>query len=146
MARYSIYWESDQQMENIDVVITFSTIDEASQACASFTHLGFYVTYHESMGGTEVKLKLPKQALPEVIHMIQRYGGKMNEGNDLHTSTNQVEQQHNRESYIHIPAHLIHEDWMDEWETIPPEIASDILLSDEESAFDPLRIEHRKYP
>jgi hypothetical protein len=141
MERLRTYREGDKQMEHIDVVITFSSIDEASQACVRFTHLGFFVTYHESMDGAKMKVKLPKQALAEAKQMINQYGGDMDIEQGTYTSTNQAEQQQTHEGYMRIPAHLIHDDWMDEWVTLPPEIASDILLSDEESVFDPQRMD-----
>lgn len=52
-----------------------------------------------------------------------------------------VQVQH-REGFIRIPAHFINEDWHDEWETTAPELIHDVLLSEEESLFDPNRNEH----
>jgi hypothetical protein len=118
-----IFFEFNQER---DALLALDTLEELGYSPSLLTHF-VKPTLH---------IHVDDQDLTSALEICQAHGGNLVDKSDSSTETEAFAMAYDLEGSIRIPAHVVNEDWTDDYAS-KPDYTADAIPDEEEAAFDP---------
>jgi hypothetical protein len=118
-----IFFEFNQER---DALLALDTLEELGYSPSLLTH-SVKPTLH---------IHVDDQDLTSALEICQAHGGKLVEKSDASAETEVLAMAYDLEGSIRIPAHVVNEDWTDDYAS-GPDFTVDAIPGNEEAVFDP---------
>jgi hypothetical protein len=119
-----IFFEFNQER---DALLALDTLEELGYSPSLLTHF-VKPTLH---------IHVEDQDLTSALEICEAHGGQLVEKSNSSAETEAFALAYDLEGSIRIPAHVVNEDWTDDYASRPDYLAADAIPSEEEAAFDP---------
>ncbi|SEC50762.1 hypothetical protein [Paenibacillus sp. GP183] len=119
-----IFFEFDQER---DALLALDTLEELGYSPSLLTHC-IKPTLH---------IHVDHQDLTSALEICQAHSGKLVEKNGSSAETEVFAMAYDLEGSIRIPAHVVNEDWTDDYASQSDYLTADAIPTEEEAAFDP---------
>jgi hypothetical protein len=119
-----IFFEFNQER---DALLALDTLEELGYSPSLLPH---------SVNPT-LHIHVDDQDLTSALEISQAHGGKLVEKSDSSAESQVLAMAYDLEGSIRIPAHVVNEDWSDDYASGPEYLTADAIPSEEEAAFDP---------
>jgi hypothetical protein len=123
MSSLPIFFEFDQEK---DALLALDTLEELGYSPNLLTH----------MEKPTLHIHVDDQDLTSALEITQAHGGRLVEKNE-NSPEAAFAMAYDLEGSIRIPAHVVNEDWSDDYASTPPHLANDAIPNEEEAKFDP---------
>jgi hypothetical protein len=110
-----------------DALLALDTLEELGYSPSLLTHF-IKPTLH---------IHVDDQDLTSALEICHAHGGELVEKSDSSAEKEVYAMAYDLEGSIRIPAHVVNEDWTDDYASRPDYLTADAIPSEEEGAFDP---------
>jgi elongation factor P--beta-lysine ligase len=122
-------------MSSSPIFFEFEQVRDALLAMDTLEELSYSPNFLADAGKPTLHIHVDDQDLTSALEITQAHGGKLIEKAESRAEPAAFAMAYDLEGSIRIPAHVVNEDWPEEYASMPDHGAGDAILSEED--FDP---------
>jgi hypothetical protein len=121
-------------MSSAPIFFEFDNTHSAAMARDTLEELGYQAGVHTEGKQPTVHIEIDHSELTSALEIAQAHGGRLVESQSGVTETEAFAMAYDDADYIRIPAHVVNEDWADDYATSSESVGDAAVLSDAEGA------------
>jgi hypothetical protein len=129
--------EGKQTMSAIPIFFEFDQEKDALLALDTLEELGYSPNLLTHVERPTLHIHVDDQDLTSALEITQAHGGKLVEKKESYSEPAAFAMAYDLEDSIRIPAHVVNEDWADDYANPEAHQMGNAILNEEEAGFDP---------